>query len=87
MVFLVPDLYNRIKEEGRREGLAMVRAEARENLIAEVKRDSFVAGFGAGFSAAIDAMREVGVDEETIRRVEDDLAQNGWRNGGSWRAG
>ena len=83
MVFLVPDLYNRIKEEGRREGLAEVRAEARENLIAEVKRDSFV----AGFDAAIDAMREVGVDEETIRRVEDDLAQNGWRNGGSWRAG
>ena len=77
MVFLVPDLYNRIKEEGIREGLAMVRAEARENLIAEVKRDSF----GAGVDAAIDAMREVGVDEETIRRVEDDLAKNGWRNG------
>ena len=81
MVFLVPDLYNRIKEEGRREGLAEVRAEARENLIAEVKRDSFVAGFIAGVDATIDAMREVGLDEETIRRVEDDLAQNGWRNG------
>ena len=77
MVFLVPDLYNRIKEEGRREGLAEVRAEARENLIAEVKREGFV----AGVDAALEAMREAGVDEETIRRVEDDLAKNGWRNG------
>ena len=77
MVFLVPDLYNRIKEEGIREGLAMVRAEAREKRIAEGKREGFV----AGVDATIDAMREVGVDEETIRRVEDDLAKNGWRSG------
>ena len=66
-----------------RYGLAMARAEARGNLIAEAKRDSFVAGVGA----AIDAMREVGVDEETIRRVEDDLAKNGWRSGKRGRAG
>ena len=77
MVFLVPDAYNRIKEEGRREGLAEVRAEARAKRIAEGKREGFV----AGVDAALEAMREAGVDEETIRRVEDDIARRARRNG------
>ena len=54
MVFLVPDVYNQIKEKGRQEGLAKGRAEGRAAVAA----------------AAREAMREAGVDEETIRRVE-----------------
>ena len=77
MVFLVPDVYNRIKEEGRREGIAEVRAEARAKRIAEGKRE----GFAAALAAAREAMREAGVDEETRRRVEDDIARRVRRNG------
>ena len=97
-------LYNRIKEEGRREGLAMARAEAREKMIAEGKkigreigfvegkREGFVEGkregfiegkrkgFVEGVDATLESMREVGVDEEPIRRVEDILARRAWRN-------
>ena len=93
-------LYNRIKDEGRREGLAMARAEAREKRIAEGremgraegKREGFVEGKREGFAegkrkgfvegvdATLEAMREVGGDEETIRRVEDILARRAWRN-------
>ena len=58
----------------------MARAEAMEKRIAEAKRDSFDAGFIAGVGAAFDAMREVGLDEETRRRLEDALARRVWRN-------
>ena len=77
-------LYNRIKEEGRREGLAMARAEAMEKRIAEGRETGRAEGkregFVVGVDATLDAMREVGVDEETIRRVEDALARRVWRN-------
>ena len=51
-----------------------------EKRIAEAKRDSFDAGFIAGVGGAIDAMREVGIDEETRRRLKDALARRVWRN-------
>ena len=89
-------LYNRIKEEGRREGLAMARAEAREKMINESKREGFAKGFAEGFAAsfvkgfaegqraererASAAIREAGFDEETRRRLEDALARRVWRN-------
>ena len=74
-------LYNRIKEEGRREGLAMARAEAMEKRIAEVKREGFAEGQRAERQRVIAAMREAGFDEETRRRLEDALARSAWRNG------
>ena len=78
-------LYNRIKEEGRREGLAMARAEAREKRIAEGREigraEGKREGFVVGVDATLEAMREVGLDEETRRRLEDALARSAWRNG------
>ena len=77
MVFLVPDVYNQIKEKGRREGLAEARAEARAKRMADGKREGFV----EGVDAVLDAMREAGVDEETLRRVEEAMAWRAWRKG------
>ena len=57
MVFLVPKAYNKIKDEGRAEGVDDALAAARE------------------------AMRDAGVDDETRRRVEDDIARRARRNG------
>ena len=74
MVFLVPDVYNQIKEKGRQEGLAKARAEAREKRMADgmrAERERFLA-------IMRDAMRDAGIDDETRRRVEDDVAR---RNG------
>ena len=75
----------------------MARAEAMEKRIAEAKREGFASGFAEGFAAsfvegfaegeraererALAAMREVGLDEETRRRLEDALARSAWRNG------
>ena len=77
-------LYNRIKEEGRREGLAMARAEAMEKRIAEGRETGRAEGkregFVVGVDATLEAMREVGLDEETRRRLEDALARRVWRN-------
>ena len=73
MVFMVPDIYNRIKEKGRQEGLAKARAEAREKRITE--------GYVDGVDAVLDAMREAGVDEETRRRVEEIIACRACRKG------
>ena len=68
MVFLVPDVYNQIKEKGRREGRIKGRAigerMARERILAITR----------------EAMREAGVDEETIRRVEALARRNRNRN-------
>ena len=47
------------------EGRAEGRAKGREVVLAAMR----------------DAMREAGVDEETIRRVEDDIARRARRNG------
>ena len=76
MVFLVPDVYNRIKEKGRQEGLAKARAEAREKRMADGMREGYV----EGVAAVRDAMREAGIDEETRRRVEA-IAMRARRNG------
>ena len=67
MVFMVPDIYNRIKEKGRQEGLARGRAEGRAEVRAE--------GRAKGREVVLDAMREAGLDDETRRRVEDALAR------------
>ena len=68
MVFLVPDVYNQIKEKGRQEGLAKGRAEGRAE------------GRAAVAAAAREAMREAGIDDETRRRVEDALARRARRD-------
>ena len=73
MVFLVPDVYNQIKEKGRQEGLAKARAEAREKRMAESR--------AAFLDAMREAMRDAGVDDETRRRVEEAMAWRAWRKG------
>ena len=70
MVFLVPKAYNKIKDEGIAVGVERGRAEGRaEGERAERERN---------LAAMREAMRNAGVDEETRRRVEDDVAR---RNG------
>ena len=69
MVFLVPRAYNKIKNEGRVEGKAEGRAEGRAE------------GVDDALAAAREAMRDAGVDDETRRRVEDDIARRARRNG------
>ena len=64
MVLLVPRAYNKIKDEGRDEGIAV-----------GVER-----GRAEGVDDTLDAMREAGVDEETLRRVEA-IARRARRNG------
>ena len=65
MVFLVPKAYNDIKEKGKVEGKAEGRAEGVDDALA----------------AAREAMRDAGVDDETRRRVEDDIVRRARRNG------
>ena len=66
MVLLVPKAYNKIKDEGIAVGVERGRAEGER---AERERN---------LAAMREAMRNAGVDEETRRRVEDDVAR---RNG------
>lgn len=98
MVFLAPKVYRIIKEKGREEGRSEGREEGREEGIAEgmergrsagrsegiaegVERGKYEGKF-EGVDATLEAMREVGVDEDTRRQVEDVLARRAWRNGG-----
>jgi len=80
MVFLVPDIYNQIKEKGRAEGIVKGREEGRakgmEKGIAKGREE----GRAAVAAAAREAMRDAGIDEETRRRVEDALARRARRN-------
>ena len=64
MVFMVPKVYYGIKGKGEREGIVKGREEGRAE------------GVDDTLAAARDAMRDAGVDDETRRRVEDDIA---WR--------
>ena len=64
MVLLVPKAYNKIKDEGIAVGVERGRAEGVDDALA----------------AAREAMRDAGVDDETRRRVEDDIARRS-RNG------
>ena len=93
MVFLAPGLYNRINEEGIREGIAKVRAEAMEKRIADAKREGFAAGFAEGFAASFvegfakgeraereriaAALDAAGITDPETRRI----VMNGQRNG------
>ena len=63
MVFMVPKVYYGIKNKGRAEG----KVEGREE------------GRAEGVDDALDAMRDAGVDDETRRRVEDDIARRARR--------
>ena len=65
MVLLVPKAYNKIKDEGIAVGVERGRAEGVDDALA----------------AAREAMRDAGVDDETRRRVEDDIARRARRNG------
>ena len=67
MVFLVPDVYNQIKEKGRREGRIKGRAEGRA-IGERMARERILA-------ITREAMRDAGIDDETRRRVEDALAR------------
>ena len=58
MVLLVPKAYNKIRDEGIAVGVERGKAEGKAEGIAE------------GVEDTLDAMREAGVDEETLRRVE-----------------
>ena len=77
MVFLVPKAYNKIKDEGRVEGKAEGRVEGK----AEGRVEDRAEGVDDALAAAREAMRDAGVDDETRRRVEDDIARRARRNG------
>ena len=64
MVLLVPKAYNKIKDEGIAVGVERGKVEGRAE----------------GVDDTLDAMREAGVDEETLRRVEA-IARRARRNG------
>ena len=70
MVLLVPKAYNKIRDEGIAVGVERGKAEG----IAEGER----AERERNLAAMRQAMRDAGVDDETRRRVEDDVAR---RNG------
>ena len=78
MVLLVPRAYNKIKDEGIAVGVERGRAEGRAEGKAEGKAEGRAEGVDATLAAMRAAMRDAGVDEETRRRVEDDVAR---RNG------
>ena len=69
MVFLVPKAYNKIKDEGIAVGVERGKADGRAE------------GVDDALAAAREAMRYAGVDDETRRRVEDDIARRARRNG------
>ena len=77
MVFLVPRAYNKIKDEGRDEGIAVGVERGRVEGRAEGRAE----GVDDALAAAREAMRDAGVDDETRRRVEDDIARRARRNG------
>ena len=87
MVFMVPKVYYGIKEKGRAEG----KVEGKEEGIAEGMEKGMEKGREEGraegkaevdstLAAMREAMRDAGVDYETRRRVEDDIARRS-RNG------
>ena len=76
MVFMVPKVYYGIKEKGRAEG----KVEGKEEGIAEGVEKGKAQGVDATLAAMREAMRDAGVDYETRRRVEDDIARRS-RNG------
>ena len=76
MVFMVPKVYYGIKEKGRAEG----KVEGKEEGIAEGMEKGKAQGVDATLAAMREAMRDAGVDYETRRRVEDDIARRS-RNG------
>ena len=76
MVFMVPKVYYGIKEKGRAEG----KVEGKEEGIAEGMEKGKAQGVDATLAAMREAMRDAGVDYETRRRVEDDVARRN-RNG------
>ena len=86
MVFMVPKVYYGIREKGERDGVVKGREEGRKEGIAEGMEKGKAEGRAEGeraerernLAAVRDAMRNAGVDEETRRRVEDDVAR---RNG------
>ena len=84
MVFLVPDIYNQIKEKGRQEGIVKGRAEGREEGRAEGREEGRAKGMEKGRAAVAaamrEAMRDAGVDEETRRRVKDAIARRARRD-------
>ena len=66
MVFMVPKVYYGIKGKGRAEGVA----------------EGIAKGERAERERILEAMRNAGVDDETRRRVQDELARSAaWRNG------
>ena len=73
MVLLVPKAYNKIKDEGIAVGVERGKAEGRVEGRAE--------GVDDALAAMREAMRDAGVDDETRRRVEDDIARRARRNG------
>ena len=74
MVFMVPTVYYGIKNKGRAEGKVEGIAEGMEKGMEKGRAE----GVDATLAAVRDAMRNAGVDDETRRRVEDDVAR---RNG------
>ena len=69
MVLLVPKAYNKIRDEGIAVGVEKGKVEGRAE------------GVDDALAAAREAMRAAGVDDETRRRVEDDIARQARRNG------
>ena len=74
MVFMVPTVYYGIKNKGRAEGKVEGIAEGMEKGVEKGER----AERERNLAAMREAMRNAGVDDETRRRVEDDVAR---RNG------
>ena len=64
--------------EGREEGLVVGRAEGRAEGLEEGRAE----GFEEGRAAMIQALREVGIAEVDIRRVE--VEREAWGNGAEW---
>ena len=90
MVFMVPKVYYGIKEKGERDGVVKGReegiAEGMEKGRAEGRAEGRVEGRAEGRAGGVDdaleAMRNAGVDDETRRRVEDDIARRARRRNG-----
>ena len=87
MVFMVPTVYYGIKGKGEREGIVKGmekgREEGMEKGIEKGRAEGRAEGkaeVDATLAAVRDAMRDAGVDDETRRRVEDDVARRR-RNG------
>ena len=85
MVFMVPKVYYGIKGKGEREGIVKGReegiAEGMEKGLEKGMEKGRAGGVDDTLAAARDAMRDAGFDDETRRRVEDDIARRARRNG------